>query len=222
MIRAYVGTDKVPSGSGKTLSMMNDVKRFIEKSHPFIPYKIVSNTQFGFDTIKWNWRKMKYEKYHFEAEVIKDKLIFFNALCTRTDTIFMADEMSVWADEYNWKEVPNEFYARIKQFRKVNIHFLYTVQKFEFCAKRLREFTNPIIECSPFPSPYIDTFAPPPTPLWIKQTFRTPEYYQHKDKAFEDKEFEKKCTYKTKYMFYAQMKRTFPTFKSSELTEDSQ
>lgn len=219
MVRAYVGTRKVPTGSGKTLSMMYDVRRFILKHYPNHRYNIISNIDFKLREETTLIPSFKKKSVEFNAEVITEKNAFFEALATRENTIFLVDEMSVWADQYEWKDIPKVFYTRIKQLRKVNIHLVYTVQYFNLVAPRIRYFTEVVVECQPSPMPDIDSFNPPPRPWMITQKLRHPEYFDNLDAIYKNPALEKEFTYKTKRVFLSELKRTFPTFDTLNIVE---
>jgi len=181
VVKGYVGDPKVLVGSGKTLSALADLKRFVETTYvkDGSPVKIVSNIPFAFRFNKLERRgwTIRLTRHYYEAECITNKRDFIDAMCTRQNTIFFLDEASVWINAYDWKEMPEQFYDRLNQIRKDGIHLVYTSQQFDYVAPRLRDHTNPIVECCPWPKPDIDSFLPPPVPLWITQQFRTPMYF---------------------------------------------
>lgn len=214
MVRAYVGTRKIPTGSGKTLSMMYDIRKFLlQKSK--IKYNILSNTQFLLRE-----KKMFGDEVEFEAQYIKDKDLFIDTMCKVTNTIILIDELSAWFDARNWKMLPKEFDIRIKQYRKVNVHLLYTAQNFKHVDLRVQQFTNVIVECSPTPKPDIESFAPPPSPIWIRQYWRHPDYFETDVQAAirRDPKMEGDYTYKKRTIYLSELKRTFPTFDTYEIT----
>ena len=145
---------------------------------------------------------------------------FFQALAERKDTIFLADEMSVWADQYQWKDVPDVVYKRIKQLRKANIHLIYTVQTFDLVAPILKKFKNAGVECDPFPKMDIESFNPPPSPWWIRQNWRHPSYFDEsvQQSIAREPKLGAKYTYKSKTIFLSELRRTFPTFDTYEIT----
>lgn len=226
MVIGYVGTRKVLTGSGKTLSALCKLKKYIESTvnHKY-RYNIVSNISFSFkfSKLEWHWKIFRYRirVYEYRAEVIDNKEDFIKAMCSRKNTIFFVDEAGVWFNQYDWKNIPDEVYDRLNQIRKDNIHFIYTSQKFKYVVPRLRDATNPVVECSPFPKADIESFAPPPTPIKIQQSFRTPEYFEKEDACIGNKDLTNNYTYKVKNIWYAELKRTFPTYDTKQKVHDS-
>lgn len=166
MIKAYCGR----FGSGKTLSMVIEAHEYLKKG-----YTVYTNTPFYYDHIKRLPIKLalKYKKLYIKERrypIYLKKLEFEEALKTATNAVFMLDEASIWLNNYKWSQIDDEVMERLFQVRKLNIHLIYTAQFFMHVVKKLRDFTDTVVECK-----IIHTWNKKPTVL--RQISYSPEFY---------------------------------------------
>lgn len=213
MVRAYIGADDVPVGSGKTSSMIRDARLFVFKNHDRMKYKIVSNLDFEVKERVGFRRKLVDYKPH----IVQDKSEFLKLLETETSTLFILDEAGIWLNKYDWSKIGDTLFKKLVNTRKFDIHLFYTAQLFNTVVKDLRSFTNPVIECTPYPKPPIDRLTPPPTPIFTTQIFRPPTYYDSKSQIAGNKDAERSFIKKRKFVFRFEFSSTYKAYDTKKV-----
>jgi len=212
MVRAYIGADDVPVGSGKTSSMIRDARLFVFKNHKNLKYNIVTNIDFECkEKVGFSRTQVDYK-----PQLVENKNEFMQLLVDQNDTLFLLDEAGIWLNKYDWDKVKDTLFRKLVNTRKNNIHLFYTAQLFQTVVKDLRQFTNPIIECTPFPKPPIDRLTPPPTPLMTRQVFRPPSYYDSKQFIAGNKDAERSFVKKRKFIFRFEFSDTYRAYDTKK------
>lgn len=213
MVRAYIGADDVPVGSGKTSSMVRDARLFVFKNYKDLKYQIITNVDFECRERVGIRRTL----VDYKPVLVDNKVDFLEKLTTERDTLFLLDEAGIWLNKYDWDKIKNVLFNKLVNTRKFNIHLFYTAQLFSTVVKDLRSFTNPVIECTPYPKPPIDRLTPPPTPLVTKQVFRPPNYYDSKSFIAGNKDAERSFIKKRKFIFGFEFASTYRAYDTKKV-----
>ena len=162
------GAIVVQDGSGKTLSMVNNLIK-IKQKYPKV--KILTNFTFDLADAKVNtWRDLlettnivteeitekdylrfiKYGTYSEEKgeiwqEIIDDELKYF--VKRNHGVVFGFDEIHLTFESTKWEDAPDNLLDYISQQRKFHKLILGSSQVFTRIDKKLREQTNFVIEC---------------------------------------------------------------------------
>jgi len=111
------------------------------------------------------------------AVVIDNLDDYYRYFATATNTVFCMDEAGIWLSNYSWDKVPDSVYSRFLQSRKTRIHFMYTVQFFEFVAKKLRTITDTVVDCSVPIRGRRKSFESEGKPLLVRNIYYDPRFY---------------------------------------------
>jgi len=122
MIKAYIGL----LGAGKTLSMINDAIRDIERGR-----RVVSNVPFT-----WHRKGKVYSPVFISSDN------FHNALLKEKNCLFLIDEASIVLPSHYWNRMSGDFLIKFAQARKYGLDIYYTSQGWNHTVKRLRDLTN--------------------------------------------------------------------------------
>lgn len=129
--RIYIGRP----GMGKTLFATRDAVRLLRKG-----YRVCANYS------------VRDPKTGLEAEVITswyDVLrIAVEAFEAQRPTVFVIDEVNLWAPSRFYKNTPGWWLALMAQRRHLGIGFICTAQRFNRVEIVLRELVNTIVFCS--------------------------------------------------------------------------
>lgn len=144
-----------PQGSGETLSAVQYVKRLLETYPKCI---LVSNLQLRdypvitFEDYQKDNPEATYEDYLHNNRVFPfnnndDFLIYKNQ---DRDVIFLVDEIQLYLNSLESKNINMEVITQLSQQRKQRLHIVCTSQVFGRMAKPLREQFSCVILCSCF------------------------------------------------------------------------
>lgn len=208
MIKAYSGY----FGEGKTLSMVAEGIEFLKKG-----YTVYSNIPFGSKKfiryplkLAWERKSWGYEKPIVPIYLEPEQ--FNYALANARDAIFLLDEASIWFSNYNWNVIDPKILYRLHQVRKLNIHIIYTCQSFKHVMKRLRDFTQIVVEC------HAMFKKKNGAPRLIRHVYYNPEYYTYSVYSFE---VEKKYIVKREFIWGKKLSETMKDYDTTDLIKFS-
>jgi len=128
MVKAYFGL----MGSGKTLSMVKDIKRAYKKGKGRV--RIITNTPFAFceESDQYIWTELE------ELKVMFQTIRYWQDSYLKYQTILVIDESGGVFQSRNWKAMPHWFVLFMSQVRKANVDVYITAQAPFMVDKQIR------------------------------------------------------------------------------------
>lgn len=204
MIKAYAGY----FGEGKTLSMVSEATEYLKKGFTIYTNTPFITKKFHYYDIKGILKRKKLGYYQELKPVYLEPEQFNYALANANNALFILDEASIWFSNYNWNSIDSKILYRLHQVRKLNIHIIYTCQAFKHVIKRLRDFTQIVVDCKTL------FRGSKNEPLLIRHLYYDPAFFSQNIYSLE---LEQKFIKKRTYLFGKKLKEAMKEYDTNDL-----